>query len=66
VFLICKNFCNSICFNIISEKYSVYEVKVSASTSVGEGENTTAQEFRTDEDSKLNCTCLMLRLIVLR
>jgi ferredoxin len=38
----------------------VYEVKVSASTKVGEGENTTAQEFTTDEDSKLNCTCYLL------
>ena len=34
------------------EKYSVYEIKVSASTNAGEGENTTAEEFRTDEDSK--------------
>ena len=43
-------------YNLISsifiEKYSVYEVKVSASTSIGEGRNTSAK-FRTDEDSKL-------------
>ncbi|CAB4016473.1 phosphatidylinositol phosphatase PTPRQ, partial [Paramuricea clavata] len=32
------------------EKYSWYEIKVSASTEVGEGENTTAEEFRTAED----------------
>ncbi|XP_046841964.1 titin-like isoform X3 [Xenia sp. Carnegie-2017] len=33
------------------EKYSVYEVKVSASTSVGEGMNSTVKEFLTDEDT---------------
>ncbi len=34
-----------------------------ASTKAGEGANTTAQEFRTDEDSELNCACfLLLRL----
>ena len=34
-----------------SEKYSLYTVKVSASTSVGAGENVSSQ-FRTAEDSK--------------
>ena len=34
-----------------SEKYSVYEVKVSASTSIGEGRNA-SNEFRTQEDSE--------------
>ena len=33
------------------EKYSLYEVKVSASTSAGEGMNASNQ-FRTEEDSK--------------
>ena len=35
----------------LSEKYSLYEVKVSASTRVGKGENASG-EFRTEEDSK--------------
>ena len=34
-----------------SEKYSVYEVKVSASTSIGESRNA-SNEFRTQEDSE--------------
>ena len=33
---------------------------MTASTTAGEGENTTAQEFRTDEDSELHCTCYLL------
>ncbi len=60
MYLICKIFCKNICFDVILEKYSVYEVKVSASTKVGEGENTTPQEFTTDEDSELHCTCYLL------
>ena len=39
-----------------SEKYSLYEIQVSASTIVGKGKRTAAREFRTDEDSKLHCT----------
>ncbi|XP_046863649.1 phosphatidylinositol phosphatase PTPRQ-like isoform X3 [Xenia sp. Carnegie-2017] len=35
----------------ILEKYSVYKVKVSASTSVGEGRNSTVKEFLTNEDT---------------
>jgi hypothetical protein len=31
----------------------LYEVKVSASTKVGGGENTTAEKFRTAEDGEL-------------
>jgi hypothetical protein len=31
----------------------LYEVKVRASTKVGEGQNTTAEKFRTAEDGEL-------------
>ena len=34
------------------EKYSLYEVQVSASTNAGEGNKTPARKFRTFEDSK--------------
>ena len=39
-------------FHLIVEKYSVYEVKVSASTIKGEGQNT-SKMFRTKEDGKV-------------
>ena len=39
-------------FHLIVEKYSVYEVKVSASTIKGEGQNT-SKLFRTKEDGKV-------------
>ena len=42
----------------LSEKYSLYEVKVSASTSIGEGKNA-SNEFRTDEDSELYFTYVL-------
>lgn len=41
-------------FDVVLDKFSVYEVKVSASTKAGEGQNTAALEFRTDEDSELD------------
>ena len=56
----CKIFNNNRCFDVPLEKYSVYEVKVSASTKVGEGQNTTAKEFRTGEDGELHCSCYLL------
>ena len=44
-----------ILINLFLEKYSLYEVRVSASTSVGEGKNASS-EFRTEEDSEFSCT----------
>ena len=42
--------------SFFSEKYSLYEIQVSASTIAGEGSKTVAREFRTDEDSKFPFT----------
>ena len=43
-------------FDVFLEKYGLYEIQVSASTIAGDGNETAAREFRTDEDSKLHFT----------
>ena len=44
------------------EKYSLYEVAVTASTRVGEGKRT-SNEFRTGEDSKFFSCSIFLQYI---